>query len=62
MNIGVIGAGNVGQALATASVRAGHAVTIISTPTEEAANVAAAVGVTAEATNRAAIRSSHRIS
>jgi hypothetical protein len=52
MNIGIIGAGNVGRALATASVRAGHTVTISSTTAEEAERVAAAVGATAVASNR----------
>jgi len=52
MNIGIIGAGNVGQALATASVRAGHAVTITSTTPDEAARVAATAGATAVASNR----------
>ena len=55
MNIGIIGAGNVGQALATASVRAGHVVTISSATTEEARRVAAAVGATAAASNRDAV-------
>jgi predicted dinucleotide-binding enzyme len=55
MNIGIIGAGNVGQALATASVRAGHAVTITSTTVGEAERVAAAVGAKAVASNRAAV-------
>ncbi len=52
MNIGIIGAGNVGQALATASVRASHAVTITSAAAGEAERVAAAVGATAAASNR----------
>ena len=52
MNIGIIGAGNVGQALATASVRAGHAVTITSTTSGEAERVAATVGAAAVAANR----------
>jgi 8-hydroxy-5-deazaflavin:NADPH oxidoreductase len=55
MDIGIIGAGNVGQALATASVRAGHAVTITSTTAGEAEHVAAEVGATAVASNRAAV-------
>ena len=55
MNIGIIGAGNVGQALATASVRAGHAVTITSTTAGEAEQVAAAAGAKAVASNRAAV-------
>ena len=55
MNIGIIGAGNVGQALATASVRAGHVVTISSATAEEAGRVAAAVDATAAASNRDAV-------
>ncbi len=55
MNIGIIGAGNVGQALATASVRAGHAVTISSRTAEEAERVAAEVGATATASNHDAV-------
>jgi NADPH-dependent F420 reductase len=55
MNIGIIGAGNVGQALATASVRAGHAVIITSTTPNEAERVAAAVGATAGASNHAVV-------
>src|SRR5713101_5542205 len=54
MKIGIIGAGNVGQALAKASVRAGHAVTISSTNVEETQRVAAEAGATAAA-NRGAI-------
>jgi predicted dinucleotide-binding enzyme len=52
MNIGIIGAGNVGQALATTTVQAGHVVKISSTTPNEAACVAAAVGATAVASNR----------
>src|SRR4051812_29474329 len=55
MNIGIIGAGNVGLALATASVRAGHAVTLTSTTPNEAERVAAAAGATAGASNHAVI-------
>ena len=55
MNIGIIGAGNMGQALATASVRAGQAITITSTTAGEAEAVAAKVGATAVASNRAAV-------
>ena len=36
MNIGIIGAGNVGSALAKAAVGAGHSVTITSTDRAEA--------------------------
>jgi predicted dinucleotide-binding enzyme len=55
MNIGIIGAGNVGKALATAGVRAGHAVKISSTTPEEAARVAAAAGASAGASNQAVV-------
>jgi predicted dinucleotide-binding enzyme len=55
MKIGIIGAGNVGRALATAGVRAGHAITITSTTIEEAESVAAQVGVRAAPSNRAAV-------
>jgi 8-hydroxy-5-deazaflavin:NADPH oxidoreductase len=54
MNIGIIGAGNVGKALATAGVRAGHAVSITSTTAGEAERVAAEAGARAVASNRAA--------
>jgi 3-hydroxyisobutyrate dehydrogenase-like beta-hydroxyacid dehydrogenase len=52
MKIGIIGAGNVGRALARASVRAGHSITISSTNTEEARRVAAELGGSAAASNR----------
>jgi len=55
MKIGIIGAGNVGRALATAGVRAGHAITITSTTLEEAESVATQVGVRAAPSNRAAV-------
>ena len=55
MNIGIIGAGNVGQALATASVRAGHTVKISSTTPDEAAHAAAAAGASAGPSNQAVV-------
>lgn len=55
MKIGIIGAGNVGRALATAGLRAGHAITITSTTLEEAESVAAAVGVRSARSNRDAV-------
>jgi predicted dinucleotide-binding enzyme len=55
MKIGIIGAGNVGRALAKASVRAGHAVTISATNTEKAQRVAVEVGGSAAASNRDAV-------
>lgn len=44
MNIAIIGAGNVGRALGTSFVRAGHSVTITSRDPEDAGSVAAATG------------------
>jgi predicted dinucleotide-binding enzyme len=55
MNVGIIGAGNVGKALATAGVRAGHAVKISSTTPEEAARVAAAAGTSVGLSNQAVV-------
>lgn len=54
MNIGIIGAGNVGHALATASVSAGHTVTISSTTVEDAESAASNIGpgVTVATSNR----------
>ena len=54
MNVAIIGAGNVGRALATASARAGHNVTIASRDPEDAGAVAAATGATAAPSNAAA--------
>ncbi len=55
MRIAIIGAGNVGRALATASARAGHAVSISSAEPGEAQQVAADVGAAAAASNRDAV-------
>ena len=55
IKIGIIGAGNVGRALAKASVRAGHTVTITATDAEEAGHVAADVGAKAAASNAEAV-------
>ncbi len=55
MQIGIIGAGNVGQALANGSVRAGHVVTITSSTPGEAERVAAEVGARAVPSNRDAV-------
>jgi len=44
MNIAIIGAGNVGSALSTAFVRAGHSVVLASRDPEDAGSVAAATG------------------
>jgi 8-hydroxy-5-deazaflavin:NADPH oxidoreductase len=54
MQIAIIGAGNVGTALATALTRAGHKVTITSRDPVDAARVAAATGATVVSTNAAA--------
>ncbi|HXX60213.1 MAG TPA: NAD(P)-binding domain-containing protein [Candidatus Sulfotelmatobacter sp.] len=55
MKLAIIGAGNVGQALAGAAVRAGHAVRISAAHAEHAQAAAAATGATAAASNRAAL-------
>lgn len=44
MNIAIIGAGNVGRALAASFVRAGHSVTIASRDPKDAGSVASAMG------------------
>ena len=54
MNIAIIGAGNVGRALATSFVRAGHTVTIASRDPEDAGDVAAATGSSIGGANAAA--------
>jgi len=51
MDIAIIGAGNVGRALATSFVRAGHTVTLASRDAEDAGSVAATAGATAASTN-----------
>lgn len=55
MKIGIIGAGNVGQALARGSLRAGHAVAVSATNVDEAQRTAAAIGCTAAASNGEAV-------
>jgi predicted dinucleotide-binding enzyme len=55
MQIGIIGAGNVGRALAEASARAGHAVSISSTDPADAQRAAADVGGSAAASNEQAV-------
>src|SRR5258708_4825553 len=47
MNIAIIGAGNVGRALATSFSRAGHLVTVASRDPEDAGNLAATAGARA---------------
>ena len=51
MNIAIIGAGNVGRALSTAFVRAGHNVVIASRDPEDAGSVAAETGAKAVSSN-----------
>src|SRR5690606_3957942 len=51
MQIGIIGAGNVGRALSLASTRAGHSVTLSSSDPSDAERVAEEVGVAAAASN-----------
>jgi predicted dinucleotide-binding enzyme len=55
MKVSIIGAGNVGTALAGSLARAGHTVTITASTPEHAATAAASTGATAVATNAAAI-------
>ena len=56
MQIAIIGAGNVGRALATSLTRAGHDVTITAANPEHAAEVATATGARAADSNEAAAR------
>src|SRR4249920_3732523 len=56
MDIAIIGAGNVGQALATAFRRAGHTVLITSRDPEDAGAVAAATGSIVATSNLEAAR------
>jgi|SRR5713226_310775 len=51
MKIAIIGSGNVGKALASSSIRAGHTVTITSKSAEKAAEAAKSVGARAAASN-----------
>lgn len=55
MNIAIIGAGNVGRALATSALRAGHSVTVSSSSGDSAVTVARETGATAAASNREAL-------
>lgn len=55
MNITIIGAGNVGKALATSITRAGHQVTITAKRPEHAQEVAREVGANAATDNAAAV-------
>ena len=56
MRIAIIGAGNVGGALAGSSVRAGHEVTLSSAHADKARAVAEGAGARAAASNRDAVR------
>ncbi len=56
MDIAIIGSGNIGGALAGASVRAGHNVTVSSARPENAQKVAQAAGAKAAASNREAVK------
>lgn len=58
MKIAIIGAGNVGRALASSAVRAGHDVILASRDPDDAAAAAVDIGVRASATNLAAAEQS----
>jgi NADPH-dependent F420 reductase len=55
MDIAIIGAGNVGRALATSAIRSGHSVTVSSSNGDTAAKLAEQTGARAAASNRAAV-------
>lgn len=55
MKVAIIGAGNVGKALATSITRAGHEVTLSASSPESAQLAATAVGVKAAPSNTAAV-------
>ena len=55
MQIAIIGAGNVGRALATSLTRAGHDVTVSAAHPEHARETAAQTGATAATSNREAV-------
>jgi NADPH-dependent F420 reductase len=55
MKVAIIGAGNVGKALATSITRAGHDVTISASSPDSARQAASAVGVQAATSNTAAV-------
>lgn len=56
MDIAIIGAGNVGRALATSAQRAGHTVTVSSSNGDTAVALARETGADAAASNREAVR------
>ncbi len=55
VDIAILGVGNVGRALATSAVRAGHTVTVSSRKAEDAKAAAGEIGANAAGSNRAAI-------
>ena len=55
MNIAIIGAGNVGRALSTSSVRAGHSVVISATDPAHARDAAESAGAKAASSNAEAV-------
>src|SRR5665811_763906 len=55
MDIAIIGAGNVGRALATSALRSGHSVTVSSASGETSAALARETGAKAAESNRAAV-------
>ena len=55
MNIAIIGAGNVGRALATAAARNGHTVTIADRDPQEAQSFARSIGIRSVASNAEAV-------
>ena len=55
MKVAIIGAGNVGKALATSITRAGHEVTLSASSPESAQEAATAVGAQSAASNTAAV-------
>lgn len=58
MNIAIIGAGNVGRALATAAARAGHTVKIADRDPQEAQSFAQSIGIHGAASNIEAVSGS----
>jgi predicted dinucleotide-binding enzyme len=61
MNIAIIGAGNVGRALATSATRAGHSVTVSDSDPQEARAVADAAGATSASSNSQAIEGAEAV-
>ena len=59
MKIAIIGAGNVGRALAASSVRAGHNVILSSSDPDDARIAARATGAGAATSNRSAVEGAH---